>query len=100
MEGLLSTGPTPSNFILDALSESKIVFRGFMIYRIQQKKLSICLHHSQSQEMPSNAMARESSAAAVRTFPWGGPRRKAAAAVCLSDVSFSDTNLSPTVWFG
>ena len=129
----------PIFLILDAISESKIVFRGFMVFRIQ-RQLFICLHHSQSQEMPSNAMARAASAAAGRIFLWGGPRRRgmlrpwpgeekhlhlaqlqqdggqpagevqavclpvhqppaAAAAVYLSDVSFSDTILLSVVWF-
>ena len=54
---------------------SKIIFRGFMVSRIQ-RQLFICLHHSQSQEMPSNAMARAASATAGGIFFWGAPRRR------------------------
>ena len=43
-------------FNLDAISESKIVFRGFMVYI--QRGLKIYLHHSQSQELPSNSEGR------------------------------------------
>ena len=43
----------PIFFILDAISESIIVFRGFMV-DIIQRRLFICLHHSQSQEISSN----------------------------------------------
>ena len=129
----------PIFFILDAILESKLAFKGFMVYRIQ-KRLFICLHHSQSQIIPSNAIAKAASAAAWRLFPWGGPRRRglwrpwpgeeppctapagwgtacwpgpgcppilpvqqpsaAVAAVFLSDVSFSYTNLLSAVWFG
>ena len=62
-------------FILDAIAESNISFRGLMVSRIQ-RRLFICLHHSQSQEMPSNAMTREASATAGGIFSWGAPRRK------------------------
>ena len=55
--------------------QNSIFFRVFMVYRIQ-RRLIICLHHSQSQEMPSKAMARAMSAASGRIFPWGGPRRR------------------------
>ena len=43
----------PIFFIFDDISESKMVFRGFMVYIIQRQHF-ICLHHSQLQEMPSN----------------------------------------------
>ena len=59
---------------MDAMAESKIFFRGFMVSRIQ-RPLFICLHHSQSQEVPSNAMARAASATAGGIFSWGAPRR-------------------------
>ena len=61
-------------FILDAIVESKIIFRGFMVSRIQ-RRFFICLHHSQSQEMPFNAMAGAASATAGKIFSWGAPRR-------------------------
>ena len=47
-------------FILDAIAESKIIVKGFMVSKIK-RLLFICLHHSQSQEMPSDAMARTAS---------------------------------------
>ena len=50
-------------------------FRGFMVSRIENQLL-ICLHHSQSQKMPSNAMARAASATAGIIFFWEAPRRR------------------------
>ena len=41
-----------------------------------QRRLFICLHHSHSQEMPSNAMARAASAMARGIFSSWAPRRR------------------------
>ena len=81
-----------NHFFLDAISESKIGFRGFRVYRIQTQ-LFICLHHRQSQEMPYNAMARADSAAVGREGsrrrglwrPWPGEEKHLHLAQLLQD---------------
>ena len=40
--------------IFDVISESKIVYNGFMVYIIE-RRLFICLHNSQSPVMPYNS---------------------------------------------
>ena len=49
--------------------------KGLMVSKIQ-RHLFICLHHSQSQKMHSNAMARAASATTGGIYSWGAPRRR------------------------
>ena len=62
-------------FILDAIAESNIIVRGLMVSEYKDN-CSFVYIRANSQEMPSNAMARAASATARWIFPWGAPGRR------------------------
>ena len=62
-------------FILDAIAESNIIVRGLMVSEYKDN-CSFVYIRANSQEMPSNAMARAASATARGIFSWGAPRRR------------------------
>ena len=62
-------------FILDAIAESNIIFRGLRFPEYKDD-FSFVYIPVNSQEMPSNTMARAASATARGIFSWGAPRRR------------------------